>query len=352
MRSEGFPFIVWGSGGWTLVRLQLLVASPSFRVYGEATKPLLFEGHQAGSHVVCVAGVVLCDIPTCLITCRKCQNWRTSRTKRSFCCAHVSRLESLVFLWRRRIYGGSCKTSVSSRVSACPLASPCLWGKLQSRQSLACFAALTSPCLWWKLQNLSLCLSSGVAVSLGEAAKPISSRVSACPLASPCLWGKLQSLACFAALTSPCLWGKLQNLSLVSSFCLSSGVAVFVVEAAKPRLFCCAHVVSSLCLSSGVAVSMGKAAKLRLFCCAHVAVSMGEAAKLQSRLGFLLVLWRRRIYGGSCKTSVSSRVSACPLASPCLWGKLQSRQSLACFAALTSPCLWGKLQNLVFVQVL
>ena len=24
----------------------------------------------------CVAGVALCDIPTCLITCRKCQNWR------------------------------------------------------------------------------------------------------------------------------------------------------------------------------------------------------------------------------------------------------------------------------------
>jgi len=30
----------------------------------------------------CVAGVALCDITTCLITCRKCQNWRKSRTKR------------------------------------------------------------------------------------------------------------------------------------------------------------------------------------------------------------------------------------------------------------------------------
>ena len=29
----------------------------------------------------CVAGVTLCDIPTCLIKCRKCQNWRKSRTK-------------------------------------------------------------------------------------------------------------------------------------------------------------------------------------------------------------------------------------------------------------------------------
>ena len=51
----------------------------------------------------CVAGMVLCDIPTCLITCRKYQNWRKSRTKCSFFCAHVSRLESLVFLWRRRV---------------------------------------------------------------------------------------------------------------------------------------------------------------------------------------------------------------------------------------------------------
>ena len=55
----------------------------------------------------CVAGVALCDIPTCLITCRKCQNWRKYQTKCSFFCAHVSRLESLVFLWRRRVYGGS-----------------------------------------------------------------------------------------------------------------------------------------------------------------------------------------------------------------------------------------------------
>ena len=59
----------------------------------------------------CVAGVALCDIPTCLITYRKDQNWRKSRTKCSFWCSHVSRLESLVFLWRRCVYGGSWKTS-------------------------------------------------------------------------------------------------------------------------------------------------------------------------------------------------------------------------------------------------
>ena len=55
----------------------------------------------------CVAGVALCDIPTCLMTCGKYQNWRKSRTKCWFFCIHVSRLESLVFLWRRRVYGGS-----------------------------------------------------------------------------------------------------------------------------------------------------------------------------------------------------------------------------------------------------
>ena len=38
------------------------------------------------------------------------ENCRKSRTKCSFFCTHVSRLESLVFLWRRRVYGGSWKT--------------------------------------------------------------------------------------------------------------------------------------------------------------------------------------------------------------------------------------------------
>ena len=65
---------------------------------------------KVSMHVVmsfCVAGVALCDIPTCLVTCGKYQNWRKSRTKCSFFCTRVSRLESLVFLWRRRVYGGS-----------------------------------------------------------------------------------------------------------------------------------------------------------------------------------------------------------------------------------------------------
>ena len=40
-----------------------------------------------------------------------CENCRKSRRKCLFFCTHVSCLESLVFLWCRRVYGGSWKTS-------------------------------------------------------------------------------------------------------------------------------------------------------------------------------------------------------------------------------------------------
>ena len=42
---------------------------------------------------------------------RRKTSMRKSDTKYSFWCSHVSRLESLVFLWPRRVFGGSCKTS-------------------------------------------------------------------------------------------------------------------------------------------------------------------------------------------------------------------------------------------------
>ena len=60
----------------------------------------------------------------------KVQNWRKTRTKCSFCCAHVSCLESLVFKTRRRVYRGSCKTSpnccvLEARQCKIPLAMSC-----------------------------------------------------------------------------------------------------------------------------------------------------------------------------------------------------------------------------------
>ena len=158
-------------GGSSSGRRRVVVGSLIPCLWGKLQNLSFLKVSKSVVMSFCVAGVALCDIPTCLITCQKYQNWRKPRTKCSFCCAHVSRLESLLFLWCRRVYGGSCKT-----------------------------------------------------------------------IAKPCL-------------------------------------------------------VSSLCFSSGVAVSMGEAAKPRSFCCAHVAVSMGKAAKPQS----LLFLWRRRVYGEAAK---------------------------------------------------
>ena len=149
------------------------VASP--RLWGKLENISYWKMSKQVVMSFCVAGVALCDIPTCLIMCRKSQNWRKSRTKCWFFCIHVSsrwfscgvtvsmgeagkhllfecaqagchvvlrgrrgtlwhsnpfdtvsnvkieesltrnarfftptcRLESLLFLWRRRVYGGS-----------------------------------------------------------------------------------------------------------------------------------------------------------------------------------------------------------------------------------------------------
>ena len=186
MRSEGFPFIVWGSGGWTLVRLECLVGSSSGRrrrvvnsvSMGEAAKPLLFEGFQAGCHVVVcgrrgtlwhsnlfdnvskvgsLARNARFAAPTCLVS----SLW--------FCCGVAVSLgeaaKPLLFegfqagchvvvrgrrgtLWHSNLFDNVSKVSkseevshemlvllrplVSSRVSGFPVASLCLWGKLQN----------------------------------------------------------------------------------------------------------------------------------------------------------------------------------------------------------------------------
>jgi len=83
-------------------------------------------------------------------------------------------------------------------------------------------------------------------------------------------------------------------------------------KAAKSRSFCCAHVAVSMGEAakprSVVAVSMGEVANR-----SGIAVSMGEAAKHRSGIAVsmgklqpssLLVLWRRRVFGESYKTSV------------------------------------------------
>ena len=181
--------------------------------------------------------------PTCLITCRKCQNWRMSRAK------------SLVFLWRRRVYGEAAKPLLFEGFQAgCHVVlrgrRGTLWhsnlfdnvskmSKLEdvSHEMLVFLHPLVSSRVLW--------FSCGVAVSMGEAAKPllfegfqagcyvvlhgrrgtlwhsnlfddvskmskkedvshemlvflhplVSCRVSGFPVASPCLGGKLQNLS-------------------------------------------------------------------------------------------------------------------------------------------------------------
>jgi len=108
-------------------RLESLVFLWLRRVYGGSCKISFSKVSKEVVMSFCMAGVALCDIPTYLIPCRKHQTWKKSRTKSSFFCAHVSRLESLVFLWPRRVYGGSCKISFS-KVSKEVVMSFCMAG--------------------------------------------------------------------------------------------------------------------------------------------------------------------------------------------------------------------------------
>ena len=59
MRSEGFPFIVWGSGGWTLVRIVLLGASRVRRGRVDNSVPLGFAWIRVAS--VCARGAAARD---------------------------------------------------------------------------------------------------------------------------------------------------------------------------------------------------------------------------------------------------------------------------------------------------
>ena len=80
---------------------------------------------------------------------------------------------------------------------------------------------------------------------LGLVPPPVSSRVSGFPVASPCLWGKLQNLSfCYVANCEN--WRKSRtkcwfsaSTCLVSSRWFACGVAVSMGEAGKHVLFEC-----------------------------------------------------------------------------------------------------------------
>ena len=128
----------------------------------------------------CVAGVALCDIPTCFIRCRECQ--RMSKW------AEVS--HDMLVLLRPR---------VSSRVSGFPVASPCLWGKLQnlsfskvSKQVVMSFLRGRRCTLWHSnlFDNVPrVSKLAEVSHDMLVLLRPrVSSRVSGFPVASPCLY--------------------------------------------------------------------------------------------------------------------------------------------------------------------
>ena len=81
-----------------------------------------------------------------------------SRRKCSFWCSHASRPESLVFWWRRRVYGGSCKTCPCGMFQTVKIG-----GRLARNAGFDVPTCLVS----------SLWFSCGFAVSMGEAAKPL-----------------------------------------------------------------------------------------------------------------------------------------------------------------------------------
>ena len=160
----------------------------------------------------------------------KCENWRKSRTKCSFWCSHLSLLACLVFPWPRRVYGGSCKTCLFVVLPTVKIA-----GSLAQN---AGFSASMCPVS----SRLFFC---GVAVSMGEAGKPVlfecfqagchvvlrgrrgTFDIPTCLMMLTKLqnWRKSRTKCCFFLhpsvlsrvsrfpVASPCLWGKSQNFS-------------------------------------------------------------------------------------------------------------------------------------------
>ena len=101
------------------------------------------------------------------------ENWRKSRTKCWFFCIHVSCLESLVFLRRRRVYGGSWKTSP---IRMCP-------SRLSCRFACQAWHFVTFQPVWWRVENVKIggCLVRNAALSASTCL--VSSRWFSCGVA-------------------------------------------------------------------------------------------------------------------------------------------------------------------------
>ena len=248
------------------------------------------------------------------------ENWRKCRTKCSFWCSHVSRLESLVFLWPRRVYGESCKTSHFWRFPS----------RLSCRFAWQAWHFVTFRNLFYTVPKVSKLKE--VSHEMFVLMLPrVSSRVSGFPVASPCLWRKLQNISFLDV-----------SKQVVMPFCVAG---VSLCDIPQPVLYRAESVkiegslarnvrfaaptclVSSLWFSCGLAVSMEEAAKHLLF----GGFQAGCHAVLRGRR---VTLWHSNLFYTVPKVSnleevshemlvlllprVSSRVSGFPAASPCL----------------------------------
>ena len=121
--------------------------SPGFRTvlccFFISHKSCMARMFQAGCHVVLRGRRGTFWHSTCLMMFTKFQNWRKSRRKCWFFCIHVSCRESLVFLWRRRVYGGSWKTCP---IRMCP-------SRLSCRFAWQAWHFVTFQPVWWFCQN-------------------------------------------------------------------------------------------------------------------------------------------------------------------------------------------------------
>ena len=343
------PVSLWGSGGWGCVKLDVALASAPIRNGSRdcymavpmvsSAGVVIFGGFKRLVASFRVASVALRDIQMCFVTCRKLFCVAGAILLRRFQkmrCSFRGRRSTLdvsivIFRGRRNTLDVSCWVFFANRIgSGHKLQIP--W---QAWHFLTCAENWRKPrtkhrfwgCkIWrflrklvgkrrfwsykvWKLEEVSHEM-------LVLVLPPVSSRVTGFLVASPCLWGKLQNMSfrhvsnCenWRKSRTKCVFSFAASMCLVSSLWFSCGAAVSMGEAARPLLFegfqASCHAVlrgrRGTLWHSNLFANVSKMSKLEevsyemcvFICCIHV-----------SCLESLVFLWRRRVYGGSCKTS-------------------------------------------------
>ena len=205
---------------------------------------VLFVGFKRLVASFRVAGVALCDIQTCFVTC-----WKSFcvagaillRRFQKMCCIFRGRRSTLdvsivIFRGRRSTLDVSCCVFFVNRIGRAASSGDKVQIPWQAWYFVTCTENWRKPRT--KHRFWGLWFSCGLAVSMGEAAKLI--LLSCCQLWKleevsyeiVFLHSRVSSRISGFLVASPCLWGKLQNVSflkvskqVVMSFCVA-GVAL------------------------------------------------------------------------------------------------------------------------------